>query len=82
METEEIYKTIPAIFQPAEQSHFPDISRLVTPFANVSEIERCLFIYDGTEEIPFEERLPVYQEIFIHEFLAEMKSTLEIIERK
>ncbi len=77
METKEIYKTIQNIFQPTEQPHFPDISRLLTPFANIGEIEKPLFLYEGTEEIPFSERHPEYQKIFINEFLTISKIQLE-----
>jgi hypothetical protein len=69
MESKELYNTIQSIFQPTEQPHFPDISRLLTPFGNVGDNEKPRFIYDGTEQIPFKERLTAYQEIFIHEFL-------------
>ena len=77
METEEIYKTIQGIFQPTETHQFPDISRLLTPFTEISEIEKPRFLYDGTEEIPFNERLPEYQEILINEFLTDFPISIE-----
>lgn len=79
METEDIHKTIQSIFQPTEQPHFPDVSRLLTPFTSIGDIEKPRFLYDGTEEIPFKERHPEYQEIFINEFLSNAKFLLKFI---
>ncbi|MFX1567324.1 MAG: hypothetical protein ACFFCV_03045 [Promethearchaeota archaeon] len=70
METEKLYKTMHGIFQPTEQPHFIDVSKLLTPFTNIGGIERQPLIYDGIEKIPFNERHPTYQEIFVDEFLT------------
>jgi hypothetical protein len=42
------------------------VSKLVTPFPSDHGIE---FIYDGTEDIPFKERHPLYQKILVKEFV-------------
>jgi hypothetical protein len=80
METKDIHKTIQSIFQPFEQPQFPDLSTLLTPFKNLNENGKPQFLYGGTEVIPFKERLPEFQEIFIHEFLTEYLIPIEIIE--
>ena len=77
METKDMHKTIQSIFQPSEQPQFPDVSKLLTHFRNLSENERPQFLYDGSEEIPFNERLPEFQEIFIHEFLTKFLIPIE-----
>ena len=65
------------IFQPTEQPHFLDVSRLLTPFTNIGGIEGLRLIYDGTEKIPFKKRHPIYQEIFVDEFLIYSNNPLE-----
>ena len=42
------------------------LSKAFLPFPKGSSIE---YIYDGTEQIPFRERDPVYQLILIEEFV-------------
>ena len=42
------------------------VSELITTFSNNHKIE---YIYDGSENIPFKERHPLYQSILIEEFI-------------
>ncbi len=52
-----------------EDEFYPDISAAVIPFSNVGTNEKCHYIYDGHEKIPFTKRHPTYQKIFNYEFL-------------
>ena len=52
-----------------EEEYYPDISGAVIPFSNVGTSKESQYIYDGHEKIPFSERHPTYQKIFIYEFL-------------
>lgn len=42
------------------------LSKAFSPFSKDSNIN---YIYDGTEQIPFNERDPLYQHILIEEFI-------------
>lgn len=52
-----------------EDEYYPDISDAVVPFSKVDSSQKSQYIYDGHEKIPFSERHPTYQKIFIYEFL-------------
>jgi hypothetical protein len=41
---------------------------IVIPFSNFGQTRKTINIYEGTEKIRFNERSPVYQEIFLNEF--------------
>jgi hypothetical protein len=43
------------------------VSELVTPFPNNHKSD---YIYDGSENIPFKEREPLYQSILLEEFVS------------
>jgi hypothetical protein len=43
------------------------ISEIVKPFNSDPKVE---YIYDGTEDIPFKERDPIYQSILLEEFIT------------
>jgi hypothetical protein len=43
------------------------LSEIVKPFHPDHEVD---YIYDGTEDIPFKERDPLYQSILIEEFIT------------
>ncbi len=52
-----------------EDEFYPEISAAVIPFSNVDTSKESQYIYLGHEKIPFNERHPKYQKIFIYEFL-------------
>ena len=43
------------------------VAEIVKPFHADHEVE---YIYDGTEDIPFKERDPLYQSILLEEFVS------------
>ena len=53
-----------------EERYYPIISGAVTPFSRFEKMREPQYIYKGDEKIPFNERHPEYQNIFITEFLT------------
>ncbi|MFX1391058.1 MAG: hypothetical protein ACFE9Z_13420 [Promethearchaeota archaeon] len=45
-----------------------NIADIVIPFSKVGENKKSLDIYNGSEKIPFNERVPAYKDIFKNEF--------------
>ena len=66
MITEDVIKIYQKSINQFEENLYPDISGAVMPFSDV-KIEE--YIYNGDEEIPFNERDPEYQRIFKEDFL-------------
>ena len=52
-----------------ENQFYPDLSEAVVSFSDVGEKNEEKYIYHGHERIPFNERHPTYQKLFIREFL-------------
>ena len=52
-----------------ENEFYPDLSEAVVSFSDVGEKNEEKYIYHGHERIPFIERHPTYQKLFIREFL-------------
>lgn len=69
MITEDAIKIYQKSINQFEENLFPDISGAVMPFSDVNKFEAPQYIYNGDEEIPFNERHPEYQQIFKEEFL-------------
>ena len=69
MAVEEKISIFLEIIDQFENKFYPDISEAVVPFSSVGNKEECKYIYHGHERIPFNERHPTYQKIFIREFL-------------
>lgn len=69
MITEKVIKIYQKSIYEFEENLFPDISGAVMPFSETKKFEETQFIYNGDEEIPFNERDPEYQRIFKEEFL-------------
>jgi len=69
MITEDVIKIYQKSIIQFEENLFPDISGAVMPFSDVKKFEAPQYIYNGDEEIPFNERDPEYQRIFKEEFL-------------
>jgi hypothetical protein len=67
--TEEVIKINQKNINQFEENLFPDISGAVMPFSDANKFEESQYIYNGDEEIPFNERHPEYQRIFKEEFL-------------
>ncbi|MHA2038912.1 MAG: hypothetical protein ACW98X_20965 [Promethearchaeota archaeon] len=70
MAVEEKYAFFIDIIEQFEDEFYPDISEAVVPFTNFGNTEEKKYIYEGHEKIPFKERDPTYQKIFIHEFFT------------
>jgi len=70
MITEEVIKIYQKSINQFEENLFPNISGAVMPFSDENKFEDPQYIYDGGEEIPFNERHPEYQQIFKEEFLS------------
>ena len=64
-------------FEPTDQQLILDYSRGFIPFSNISESTKSKYIYIGTENIPFNERHPKYQALFIQEFLTYKKNLVK-----
>ncbi|MFX0082870.1 MAG: hypothetical protein ACFE94_14055 [Candidatus Hodarchaeota archaeon] len=69
MITEYVIKIYQEIINEFEEYLVPDISGAVMPFSDTNKFEESKYIYEGDEEIPFNERHPEYQRIFKEEFL-------------
>ena len=70
MITEDVIKIYQKSIIQFEENLYPDISGAVMPFSDVNKFEFAeKYIYNGDEEIPFNERDPEYQRIFKEEFL-------------
>ncbi|MFX0021962.1 MAG: hypothetical protein ACFE9S_06520 [Candidatus Hermodarchaeota archaeon] len=69
MSTGKIEKIFLNELEPTDQQLILDSSKAYIPFSNISETAKSEYIYTGNEEIPFKERHPIYQELFIYEFL-------------
>jgi len=57
-------------FELTDQQLILDYSKAFISFSNVDGYANSEHIYIGTEEIPFKERHPEYQKLFIYEFLT------------
>ena len=68
MAVDDFYKIIQEIFNTSELSNKPEISKAFIPFSKVSTNIESVYIYNGCEKIPFNERHPEYQLIFCNEF--------------
>lgn len=55
--------------EPTDQQMIIDYSKGFIPFSNINEFGNAKYIYFGNEKIPFKNRPPEYQELFINEFL-------------
>lgn len=64
-----VHKIYHKIFEPTDQQIILEVSKAFMPFSNIDESTKTEYIYIGNEEIPFKERHPEYQRIFIKEFL-------------
>jgi len=64
-------------FEPTDQQLILDYSKAFTSFSNIDKSNNSQYIYMGNERIPFKERHPKYQYIFIIEFLEGSKNLLE-----
>ena len=69
MITEDAIKIYQKSINQFEENLYPDISGAVMPFSDVNKFEAPQYIYNGDEEIPFNERHLEYQRIFKEEFL-------------
>ena len=70
MAADNIYKIVQEIFESSElPERRTDVSRAFVPFSLVSTNKESKYIYIGSEKMPFKERDPNYQKIFIYEFL-------------
>lgn len=69
MAIEEKYTFFQEVIDQFENEFYPDISEAVISFSNFRDKNECKYIYHGYEKMPFNERHPTYQKIFIHEFL-------------
>ena len=69
MAADNIYKIVQEIFESSELPIRTDVSRAFVPFSKVSTNKESKYIYIGSEKMPFKERDPNYQKIFIYEFL-------------
>jgi hypothetical protein len=70
MSTEKIERIFLEKFEPTDQQLILDYSKVFIPFSENSVFTKTEYIYFGNESIPFKERHPEYQELFIHEFLT------------
>ena len=57
-------------FEPTDQKLILGYSKAFIPFSKADEFFNSEYIYNGNEEIPFKERHPEYQKLFIYEFLT------------
>lgn len=64
-------------FEPTDQQLILDYSKAFIPFSNNSETTYSKYIYIGNENIPFNERHPEYQALFIQEFLTYKKNLVK-----
>ena len=69
MITKDVIKIYQKSIIQLEEKLFPDISGAVMPFSDTNKFKESQYIYNGDEEIPFNERHPEYQQIFKEEFL-------------
>lgn len=69
MSTGKIEKIFLNELEPTDQQLILGSAKAYIPFSNISVTVHSEYIYTGNEEIPFKERHPVYQELFIYEFL-------------
>lgn len=46
-----------------------NFKKIVIPFSEFENSKSTFYIYDGTEKIKFKEKVPLYQDIFLNEFL-------------
>jgi hypothetical protein len=68
MASDNIYKIVQEIFRFSEQDPTSDISTVSVSFSNVGNTIVHNYIYFGNEKIPFNNRHPEYQKIFMNEF--------------
>ncbi|MFX0030290.1 MAG: hypothetical protein ACFE8B_13850 [Candidatus Hermodarchaeota archaeon] len=68
MLTEDVIKIYQQSLERLDEILIPNISGAVMPFSDSDKIEEA-YIYTGEEKIPFNERIPEYQQIFRDEFL-------------
>ena len=69
MIAKDFFKIYQEFFEPTDQQTILDYSRAFIPFSSINEPSSSKYIYFGNEKIPFKERHPEYQKLFIYEFL-------------
>ncbi|MFX1532252.1 MAG: hypothetical protein ACFFBC_14140 [Promethearchaeota archaeon] len=69
MISEDVIKIYQETIDQFEENFYPDISGAVLHLSDINKNEESDYIYNGDEEIPFNERHPEYQRIFKEEFL-------------
>ena len=79
MSTGKIEKIFLNELEPTDQQLILGSSKAYIPFSNISETAKSGYIYTGNEEIPFNERHLVYQELFIYEFLPYEKNLVNCV---
>jgi hypothetical protein len=79
MSTGKIERIFQDEFEPTDQQLILGCSRVYVPFSKLPESKKLVYIYTGQEDIPFKERYPVYQELFLFEFLPYEKSLIKCV---
>ena len=53
-----------------EERNYPDLTGAVMSFSKITDMKVPQYVYKGDEKMPFTERDPEYQKIFIAEFIS------------
>ncbi|MFX1419934.1 MAG: hypothetical protein ACFE9N_13530 [Promethearchaeota archaeon] len=64
-------------YEPTNQRIILGYAKAFVSFSNIDESNNNQYIYMGNEKIPFKQRHPEYQNIFIYEFIAEIETLIE-----